>query len=274
MNLTVNNTEQSAAAAFSEQSAIFDELYASNLIVDYKRRRVRAHVLQWLPPQSNILELNSGTGQDALFFASLGHHVHATDISGGMQSVLKKKVSQLQAQHCISTERCSFTELQQLKSRGPYDLIFSNFAGLNCTGELNKVIHEFDSLLKPGGMATMVLLPGFCTWESLLLFRGKLKTATRRWFSSKGVKAHIEGHYFTCWYYPTRSVLKMLPENFEVLGLEGLCTIVPPSYIEGFGNRYPRLFRWLCAKEDQLKSSWPFRSTGDYYILTIRKRIS
>lgn len=274
MNPTVMTPEQSAAAAFSEQSGLFDELYAGNLIVDYKRRRVRSHVQQWLPTQSNILELNAGTGQDALYFASEGHTVHATDISEGMQAVLRNKVKQLQLSDSVSTEICSYTELGKLKKRGPYDLIFSNFAGLNCTGELNKVIHEFDGLLKPGGIATLVLLPGFCTWESLLLLKGKFRTATRRWFSSKGVKAHIEGHYFTCWYYSPKRVIKMLPENFEVLGLEALCTIVPPSYIEEFGTRYPRLFRWLCIQEDRLKNSWPFRNTGDYYILTVRKRIS
>lgn len=274
MNPVTIDAERSAAAAFSEQSRIFDELYASNLIVAYKRKRVRAHVQQWLPPQSSILELNAGTGQDALYFASLGHTVHATDISAGMQAVLKKKVSELHLYNSVSTEICSFTELEKLKNRGPYDLIFSNFAGLNCTGDLNKVIREFDALLKPGGLATLVLLPGFCTWESLLMLKGKIKTATRRWFSSKGVKAHIEGHYFTCWYYSPNRVKKMLPENVEVIELEGLCTIVPPSYIEEFGTRYPRLFRWLCRQEDRWKSSWPFRSTGDYYILTVRKRIS
>ena len=48
-------------------------------------------------------------------------------------------------------ELCSFTELQNLNDKGPYDLIFSNFAGLNCTGELDKVLHSFSPLLKPNG---------------------------------------------------------------------------------------------------------------------------
>ena len=40
----------------------------------------------------------------------------------------------------VTSELCSFTELENLKDKGPYDLIFSNFAGLNCTGELEKVL--------------------------------------------------------------------------------------------------------------------------------------
>lgn len=270
MNTSITQ-EANAAAAFSEQAPVFDRIYADNSIVHYKRNRVRDHVMQWLPPQSNILELNAGTGEDAIWFATQGHHVHATDISTGMQAQLKIKVAEQQLSANVSTEICSFTSLAQLQFKGPYDFVFSNFAGLNCTDQLHKVIQSLDELLVPGGFATLVLLPGFCTWESLLLFKGKFKTAARRWFSSKGVKAHVEGHYFKCWYYSPRRVIKMLPDNFTVLAIEGLCTIVPPSYIEGFAERYPRSFQWLAAKEAKWKSKWPFKSTGDYYIISIQK---
>lgn len=270
MNTSITQ-EASAAAAFSEQAPVFDRIYAHNTIVHYKRKRVRDHVTQWLQPQSNILELNAGTGDDAIWFATQGHHVHATDVSTGMQVALKSKVSDLRLAYNVSTEICSYTSLAKLQEKGPYDFVFSNFAGLNCTDQLQKVIHSLDELLKPGGFATLVLLPDFCLWESLLLFKGKFKTATRRWFSSKGVTAHVEGHYFKCWYYSPRSVINMLPDNFKVLGVEGLCTFVPPSYIEGFAERYPRIYQWLVSKEEKWKSKWPFKGLGDYYILSILK---
>ena len=84
--------EQAAAAAFSKQAPIFDELYGEDLIIQYKRKRVRDHVLPYLAPGSNILELNAGTGDDAVFFAQKGYKVHATDISHEMQKQLKEKV--------------------------------------------------------------------------------------------------------------------------------------------------------------------------------------
>ena len=159
--IKANNNEQLAEAAFSSQSVIFDELYSNNTIVNYKRDRVRAHVLKLLKPNSSILELNSGTGEDALFFAAKGHRVHATDISKGMQHELKKKVVLNGMGARVSNELCSYTMLDQLKNKGPFDHIFSNFAGLNCTGELDKVLASFDSLLKPGGTITLVVLPKF-----------------------------------------------------------------------------------------------------------------
>jgi len=264
--------EQYAEKAFSKQSGIFDELYAGNTIVSYKRERVRAHVLQYLKKAGTILELNSGTGDDALFFAQKGHHVHATDISQGMQHQLKKKVSANSLEHLISHELCSYTQLHRLKDKGPYDHIFSNFAGLNCTGELDKVLASFPPLLKENGVITLVILPQFCLWEILLVFRGKFKTAFRRFFSRNGRKAHLEGTYFNCWYYNPSYVISRMKDSFDLLSLEGLCTLVPPSYIEGFAEKHPAVYQTLQKAENKLRYNWPFKVTGDYYIISFVKK--
>jgi len=270
--IAATSNEQLAEAAFTTQSVIFDQLYSGNTIVNYKRVRVRDHVLQYLAPNSFILELNSGTGEDALFFAQKGHRVHATDISTGMQQELKRKVEMNGLQSRISNELCSYTMLHQLKNKGPYDHIFSNFAGLNCTDELGKVLASFNNLLKPGGTITLVILPKFSLWEFLLIFKGKFRTAFRRFFSSNGSKAHIEGTYFKCWYYNPSFIVNSLKEQFNLLSIEGLCTIVPPSYIEGFAEKHPFAYQFLKLKEDKLKSRWPWKYIGDYYIISLRKK--
>jgi len=264
--------EQAAEKAFSKQSAIFDETYSSNIIIQYKRQRVRDHLRQFLKPNSKILELNAGTGEDAVWFAQQGHTVHATDISKGMQEKLVEKVHQNKLEVQVTNELCSFTELQQLENKGPYDLIFSNFAGLNCTGELDKVLHSFSTLLKPNGLVTLVILPKFCLWESLLFLKGDFKIAFRRFLSSKGVKAHIEGEYFTCSYYNPSYIIKNMKDSYELLSVEGLCTLVPPSYLENFPKKRPSLFNWLKEKENKRKGKWPWKSIGDYYIISLRKK--
>jgi SAM-dependent methyltransferase len=225
-----------------------------------------------LRANSSILELNAGTGEDAVYFASLGHHVHATDISPAMQEQLKKKVAGNGVEQHVTWELCSYTELEKLASSGPYDHIFSNFAGLNCTAELSRVLDRFHSLLKPGGIVTLVVLPKFCLWEFLLLFRGKAGTAFRRFSGSRGTRAHIEGVHFRCWYYNPGYIRKHLDEQFVVRNLEGLCSIVPPSYMDRFATKYPVLFRRLVKWENRLKCAWPWRSMGDYYILSLQKK--
>ncbi len=264
--------EQQAAMAFSKQSAVFDAQYSNDAIIQYKRARVRAVLQPFVQGGVRVLELNSGTGEDAIWLAAQGCTVNATDIATGMQDQLRQKAAAAGFGDRVFAEYCSYTRLDTLQDKGPYQLIFSNFAGLNCTGELYKVLSQFDRLLAPGGSAVLVVMPGFCLWESLLVLKGKFRTATRRWFSRRGVPAKVEGLPFTCWYYAPRYIKRCVQDKFAVAGLEGLCTIVPPSYISFFAERHPRLYGWLVKQENRLCKSWPWKYWGDYYIITLKKK--
>lgn len=273
MNTTGQWNEQEVAAAFSKQAGVFDAYDAGNTIIHYKRNRVREHVLRYLPAEGSILELNAGTGTDAVWFAERGYRVHATDIAEGMQEKLLEKVQIRGLEASVTTELCSFSALETLQHRGPYDLIYSNFAGLNCTGELDRVLQSFWPLLRPGGQVTLVLLPPFCLWESLMVFRGKFRTAFRRLVSGrKGTRSRVEGHPFRCWYYSPSYVIRHLGIDYELLSMEGLCTLVPPSYIEGFAEKHPMAYRTLRVLENKWKAKWPWRKIGDYYIISFRKK--
>ena len=267
-----HNNEDQVAIAFNHQSAGFDDLYGLNTIIQYKRERVRERLLSYLKPESHILEINAGTGEDAVFLAKQGHWVHATDISEGMQDRLTEKVTNAGFSDKVSFERCSFTVLDRLKNKGPYDCIFSNFAGLNCTNQLGQILNGFDSLLKPGALVMMVILPKFCLWETLLFFRGKFKTATRRFFSSRGRMAKIDGFPFRCWYYSPGFIKRIMKDKYTLLGMEGLCTTVPPSYMENFPEKYPGIYSFLCRTEKKLCRKWPWNYIGDYYIASFIKK--
>jgi ubiquinone/menaquinone biosynthesis C-methylase UbiE len=272
MNSTAPANEIRAAKAFSKQSVVFDELYIPDTIIQYKRQRVREHVNKWIKPGSHILELNAGTGEDAVYFAGQGHKVHATDLSYGMLDKLAIKISEKKMTGKISYEECSYTKLNDLSEKGPYDHIFSNFAGLNCTDELDKVLQSLSPLVKPGGTITLVVLPKFCLWEFLLAFKGKFRTAFRRFSGKKGTDSHIEGEYFTCWYYHPSYITSCMQNDFDLLQLEGLCTFVPPSYMMHFAEKYPRIFRSLCKLEKKWGASRPWRSIGDYYMISFRRK--
>lgn len=268
----INDNEQIAAEAFSRQSEVFDKIYVPNEIIQYKRERVRNLINKYLPASSSILELNAGTGEDAIYFAQHGHTVHATDISAGMLSQLTQKVDAYMVRDKVTIEQCSFTNLSNLKNKGPYDLIFSNFAGLNCTDRLNDVLCSFNDLIAENGLVVLVMLPPFCLWETSLALRGNFSAAFRRWGSKNGAKAHIEGVHFTCWYYKPQFIINSLKGCFDVLNVEGLCSLVPPSYFEQFPKKRPALFKLLQRMENKLKSKRPWNRIGDYYIIALRKR--
>jgi len=272
MNVLNHINELKASEAFTRQSKVFDRLYGSNTTIQYKRQRVREHILKYVKTEDCMLELNCGTGEDAIFFARRGFTIHATDISSGMLNELKNKIDNHLLNDKISVEKISFTELEQLQARQSFDYVYSNFGGLNCTAQLESVLHSLNKVVKPGGVVTLVIISKFCLWETMLLFKGKIRTAFRRFFSGKGRKAHVEQNYFKCWYYSPSFIKKHLKPDFEFLSLEGLCTIVPPSYIEGFAEKYPKAFSFLARKENQLKESWPWKGIGDYFIISFQKK--
>jgi hypothetical protein len=63
-----------------------------------------------------------------------------------------------------------------------------------------------------------------------------------------------------------------MKKDFSLLETEGLCSLVPPSYMEQFPEKHPALYQFLKEKEDRLKNKWPWKYTGDYYILAFRKK--
>ncbi|MGZ5245099.1 MAG: methyltransferase domain-containing protein [Bacteroidia bacterium] len=273
MKSTVEIQNKSLAAeAFSRQSVVFDDIYSTNLIIQYKRERVRNTVNKHLHVNDKILELNAGTGEDAIYFGQKGYKVHATDIADGMLSTLGDKIIYNKLQDVISSEKCSYTELHSLQNKGPYDLIFSNFAGLNCTDKLNDVLLSFSPLLNKNGKVVLVVMPSFSLWETILAFQGQFKTAFRRFNSKKGRLAHIEGTFFRCWYYNPSYIADTLKDDFEVFEVEGLCSIVPPSFFEGFPKKHPRLYKFLCKAENLFKARWPWKYIGDYFIITLYKK--
>src|SRR6185312_15684819 len=106
--------EQNVSAAFSAQSKIFDEIDEKNPIIQWMRAKVRAHVLSFWKAGESVLELNAGTGLDAIYFAQHGMKVHATDNAEGMLKKLNNKVTHLGLTGKVTIQQCSFLELKKL----------------------------------------------------------------------------------------------------------------------------------------------------------------
>jgi len=253
--------------AFTKQSDGYDVYDASNNILIWMRKQVRGHVLKQLKKGDRILELNAGTGLDALFFAEQGHQVLATDLSDGMVKQIQQKITDRKLGDALQVQQCSYTELDRIGDSG-FNYVFSNFGGLNCIPDLTKVIKHLPALLKPGAIVTFVIMPPVCPWEIGKVFKGKWKEAFRR-FNKKGAPAHLEGEYFPTFYFsPVQAAASFGPE-FKKIKLEGLGTFSPPPYAEKFPERYPAAYKiltWL----DEKTSLFPLcRSYADHFILSM-----
>jgi ubiquinone/menaquinone biosynthesis C-methylase UbiE len=268
----LNEEEQlrQVSRAFTNQSPVFDSIEENNRILMNMRERIRRHVLSIIPGNSSILELNAGTGMDALYFAERGHHVTATDNAEGMVQTMKAKFEHHHLRERLKVQKCSYTRLSEIKN-GPFDLIFSNFGGLNCTPDPGKVIASFPALLKPGGMVCLVVMPAVCPWELMLALKGNFKTAFRR-LKKNGVMAHVEGVHFRTWYFSPGRLIKDFGSDFSVRDLSGLCSVAPPPYLENIPERFPKLFSMLSRLDEKLEHRWPFNSCADHFMLTMENR--
>jgi SAM-dependent methyltransferase len=217
-----------------------------------------------------VLEINAGTGTDAVHLARHGYVVHATDIAPGMLARLQDKVEAHGLASVLTSESRSFLDLEHVAG-APYDALLSNLGGLNCTSQLDAVLRGVDSVLAPGGIAVVVVMPHVCFWELALVVTGQFRLATRR-MARHGTDAHLEGRHFAVHYYSISRVITAFGDGYDVVARQGLAVFTPTAESKNFAKRYPRLYRALAALDRHLAPRRPFSGWGDFFILTMRKR--
>jgi ubiquinone/menaquinone biosynthesis C-methylase UbiE len=256
--------------AFSAQAPLFDGIQHGNPMLIWMRSVIHRHIEEYLKPGDSILDINAGTGIDAIHFAQEGHAVYAMDIAEGMVNEVKKKVSSLKLEHRITVEQRSFTNAAGLAPK-KFDHIFSNFGGLNCVNDLASVVEQLQAVLKPNGYVTLVVMPPVCPWEILHILQGKWKLATRR-LHRKGITAHIEGHFFTTYYHSVNRVVKSFGNDFDVVKVRGVASFSPPPYMERFPKKLPRFYAFLQACDEKFSAYPPFNRWADQCIVTMKMK--
>ncbi len=105
-----------------------------------------------LRPGSAVLEMNCGTGEDALWLARRGVQVLATDVSPAMLEAARKKLAATPDCALARFHRLAWEELETL-NEGPFDGMLSNFGGLNCVGDLRGAARDLAAKLRPHAVA-------------------------------------------------------------------------------------------------------------------------
>lgn len=262
----ISNQFDNVNKAFTRQSVTYDEYDWLNPTLTWMRKQVMNHTIKFLRPGDKILELNSGTGIDAEFFSSRGHKVHCTDLSDGMVEQMKKKFSNEKFSGKITVQQCSFTQLDIIGQK-KFNFIFSNFGGLNCIPDLGEVTKFFFQLLNNKGRVCLVILPPFCPWELVQVFRGKFTFAFRR-LHKDGVLANVEGIKFKTFYFSAKDVMQALGSNFKLLKVESLALFTPIPQMEKIPRKYPSVVKTLNKMDELISGIFPFNRIGDHIIVT------
>lgn len=252
---------------FSRKALVYDSYGADHPAIRWTRGQVRARVLSLVAPGARLLELNAGTGEDAAHFAERGLYVHATDLADGMVAEIRRKIETRRLETNLTVQQCSFTELEQVAG-GPYDLVFSNFGGLNCIPSVRPVAGKLPLVLRPGGHIVWVMMPPVCPWELAQALRGRFAVGFRR--LRRRTRAHVDGVRFMTYYFTPREVEQALGPDFRRVSLQSLSLFSPPAFMDGFPRRFPRLFERLTALDERLTHLPLLNGWGDFFILSAR----
>lgn len=267
------NSNLFMANSFDPVAGIYDDTFSKTQIGKAQRDIVWQYLDKKKLVNKHILEINCGTGEDAVFL-SKNNIVTATDASEEMLEVTNHKIKLNEFQINCKTLLWDLNDPFPGDRDEKFDLIFSNFGGLNCLSPeaLTNLSSELNSLLKPGGELIFVVMGRFCLMETLyFLLKGKWKSAFRR-SSKKAVTAMLNNKTkVEIWYYSAKEIANVFNQYFNDVEKHPVGIFIPPSYFELFISKHPKLFNVFVSADKFLRGIGYFTRFSDHYIVSLKK---
>jgi 2-polyprenyl-3-methyl-5-hydroxy-6-metoxy-1,4-benzoquinol methylase len=254
------------SAAFDALATDYDAQFTGSAIGRVLRRTVWRRLDAAFAPGSRVLELNCGTGEDALHLASRGVRVLATDSSGAMIQQARAKLSAAGVGASVEIRQLAIEDLAALE--GSFDGVFSNFGGLNCVENVAALCRPLAALLPPGAPVFFCVMGPVTPWEWFwFLIRGEPRKAFRR-LAREGTR----WRGLTVRYPSIRAMARAFAPEFRVRRVAGLGVLLPPSYAAAWLERRPALLARLDRWERRIEA-WPGVAwLGDHYIVEMERR--
>jgi len=253
-------------ASFDKAAINYDQSFTNTEIGQLQRNLVYTELSKHLNSVKNILEINCGTGEDAIWLAKQNFTVTATDISSKMIEVAKSKAK-------LNFKTADINSITTTFEDDKFDLLFSNFGGLNCLSkpELENFFKNVGSIVSEKGKLVLVIMPKNTLWERFyFLAKAQFKNISRR--KKKNIIAHVDGENVTTYYYNPKDIVNLAKANFEIVAIKPIGFFVPPSYLDGFFKNKKGLLRLLNQLEQGIKSISSLSKFADHYIIVLQKR--
>jgi ubiquinone/menaquinone biosynthesis C-methylase UbiE len=249
----------------------YDRIFPETVIGRVQRDAVWRELDKYFQPGMRILELNCGTGLDAVHLAARNVHVVACDLSSKMIEAARQRLGATNLEEFVDFRVMATEKINALVDDSPFDGAFSNFSGLNCVQDISQTARNLARLLKPSAKILLCMVGRFSPWEMAWhLAHGKPGTALQSFKRTPTTHTCAEGQVSV--HYPSVNEMKrMFSPEFRLRGWKGIGVAVPPSCLDSIGRMAPRLVGGL-AKIDRYLSSAPiFRSLGDCVLLEFER---
>ena len=216
-----------------------------------------------------VVAYNGYTGAAKVNAVKAQHTQVVKFISNEMIVVAKTKESYQN----LNFEQADITSITEKFKDKKFDLILSNFGGLNCLdkNELSHLLNSVCTILSEKGKLILVIMPKNTLWEKVyFILKGKFKTAFRR--TKKVAFANVDGISVPTYYYNPKDIVNLSKSNFDCLAIKPVGFFIPPSYLEPFFKNKKGFLRLLNSLESKIKN-WSFLSKyADHYLIVLQKK--
>lgn len=258
---------------FDLAASDYDVSFTHTHVGRLQRNRVYHFLTKHVFPnqKEQVLEVNCGTGEDALWLATKSKHVIATDLSLEMLAQARSKAA---SKGNISFQALDLNTFGTTIFDHQFDLIFSNFGGLNCIApeQMELFIDNAASKLQKGGQMALVIMPKKTFMERLyFLIKGEKQKAFRR-NTTKAIMANVEGKSVATWYYDPSDIEGYAKSSFKMVATKPIGLLVPPSYLESFFSTKRWLLSFLGWIDRRLDRFNSLSAYADHFLIILEKR--
>jgi ubiquinone/menaquinone biosynthesis C-methylase UbiE len=261
----------SAQAYWDVAAETYDLDFANTLIGRAQRESIWKEIEQVFTSGQRILELNCGTGVDAVFLANRGVRVLACDIAPRMIQLAQRRANSTQTSAMIDFRALATENIEVLEQEGLFDGAFSNFSGLNCVDDLPTVAQTLARLLRPGARLVLCMIGRFVPWEiAWYMAHGNPRRAFLR-FNKVTVGRMGEGALVSVRYPSVRKLASIFAPGFGLKKRQAIGVTLPPSYLEHLARKFPVALNRLASFDRRIGRLPLVRSMGDCVLLQFER---
>lgn len=255
------------AMPFDALAADYDRSFSDGAIGQRLRAAVWRRLDAAFAPGDRVLELNCGTGEDAVHLGQRGVRVLATDSAPRMLAAAHTKIARAGVADVATVAPLAIENLRSLRA-GVFDGVLSNFGGVNCVENLAEVASGLAVLTRPGGRALLCVMGPAALWEwGWFLVRGQPRKAFRRLRPGGTTWRGL-----TIRYPSIGDMRRAFMPYFAERRVAAIGALIPPSYAEAWAVRHPRLLAALDRWERRAETVPPLPWLADHYLIELERR--
>jgi len=242
----------------------------SNALLQVIRASMWRRITAAVPAGARVLDLGCGTGIDAEYLARRGYQVVAVDWSPRMVEHTRLRAAGAGLSSRICAAQIGLHELHLMQGE-PFAAIYSDLGAMNCVPELRTVARHCAALLNRRGKLIVSVMGRICPWELLhCALRGRWRRAAVR-FARGPVPVRLNDNVVWTSYFTPREFYREFSADFELTHFSALLLFLPPPYLLGWYERWPKLCRCLGWLDEHLGALPLVRGAGDHFLMVMTK---